>query len=669
MFEYFLIIIILLFLVSLFVYSRMRGNYDKTEHDKLIKQLRKDNNSNNNNLKKENYKMKYNLAKALLDRDRMLNTNGSFRGANDSICYNANKTKIDGCECHGSCKTCGYDGNPVGFDKCLTCANNSEVNKLYTNNAGWCNVTSAGSTAGSSAGSTTGSTAGSSAGSTTGSTAGAASSVTAAAVNAAMAQNAAATANAASSNQQSSQNYSNCHSSYIFNGGATMKYPFIFHGKNNTINCSQRNNEEQRFAGETNDKYDGNITVNCIDGKVTQTGNCYVEGATQNEDTTEFEYDDANAAKKIFVKRSDGTWYEATPTEGFSNKNPTKSVMNFFGFFKKYLYEGLENNSSREIGWTPHEDVEVNLKSFGSTTKITIPTWKIADPKDNDKIIKNPYGSKYIAYYNPYGKHDWTKWQIYKDIKKRLSEDEYPLPESIEKTLQIGKHDPGRNNESEAAYTIRLNVNTILSLLIYSIENNIALKFGLDIDNEIIVEKSEKENGDLFYCSLIDGIIAFCNNTNDKCVNNDDYIWLNDLYNRILQSINNGPNNTFSKINKPWESVPISLALSNDDYNKKISWEYDGKHQYMNDGNFFENVGTNREDVKNKLLSFFSKASLETIEIAYLQVIKNNNDYKQQNEYELQRGEESIRNDMELQTDFNNPNIELTDGGRGKKLI
>ena len=89
----------------------------------------------------------------------------------------------------------------------------------------------------------------------------------------------------------------------------------------------------------------------------------------------------------------------------------------------------------------------------------------------------------------------------------------------------------------------------------------------------------------------------------------------------------------------------------------------------MNDGNFFENVGTNREDVKNKLLSFFSKASLETIEIAYLQVIKNNNDYKQQNEYELQRGEESIRNDMELQTDFNNPNIELTDGGRGKKLI
>lgn len=56
----------------------------------------------------------------------------------DSVCYKNKDTKIDNCECHPSCKTCGYSDNPIGMNQCLVCKNGTEVNKLYENGAGWC---------------------------------------------------------------------------------------------------------------------------------------------------------------------------------------------------------------------------------------------------------------------------------------------------------------------------------------------------------------------------------------------------------------------------------------------------------------------------------------------------------------------------------------------------
>jgi len=136
MFEIFLIIIILLFLASLFLYIRMRKNYDNTEKDLKKKQRKKEGRLDDGGT----YKMKDHLALALLEREKILNTNGLLPGANSSMCYGIDGKNIKGCKCHPTCKTCGYGKDPKGMNQCLTCINGSDVNSLYTNGAGWCSI-------------------------------------------------------------------------------------------------------------------------------------------------------------------------------------------------------------------------------------------------------------------------------------------------------------------------------------------------------------------------------------------------------------------------------------------------------------------------------------------------------------------------------------------------
>ncbi len=68
-----------------------------------------------------------------------LNTTYNTLGSNTkSLCYDKNKKIIKDCKCHPSCKTCGYSDKPIGMNQCLKCKNNTSVNQLYSNGAGWC---------------------------------------------------------------------------------------------------------------------------------------------------------------------------------------------------------------------------------------------------------------------------------------------------------------------------------------------------------------------------------------------------------------------------------------------------------------------------------------------------------------------------------------------------
>ena len=136
MLKYFIAFLVIVFLVSLIIFARMKKKNDEFSYKKML--IHKEN-------KKKNYEgrtneMKDHLALALLERERLLNTNGKLPGANDSICYGLDGKKIKGCKCHPTCKTCGYGKNPVGMNQCLTCINGSDVNSLYTNGAGWCSI-------------------------------------------------------------------------------------------------------------------------------------------------------------------------------------------------------------------------------------------------------------------------------------------------------------------------------------------------------------------------------------------------------------------------------------------------------------------------------------------------------------------------------------------------
>mmetsp|Transcript_58733 Transcript_58733/g.108365 ORF Transcript_58733/g.108365 Transcript_58733/m.108365 type:complete len:666 (-) Transcript_58733:11-2008(-) len=53
-------------------------------------------------------------------------------------CYNRFGVHIKGCECHPTCLTCGYDWQPTRSTDCLTCRDGSLVNTLSSEGSGWC---------------------------------------------------------------------------------------------------------------------------------------------------------------------------------------------------------------------------------------------------------------------------------------------------------------------------------------------------------------------------------------------------------------------------------------------------------------------------------------------------------------------------------------------------
>jgi len=53
-------------------------------------------------------------------------------------CYNRQGVHIKGCQCHPTCMTCGYDWQPTSSTDCLTCRDGTLVNKLSGDGSGWC---------------------------------------------------------------------------------------------------------------------------------------------------------------------------------------------------------------------------------------------------------------------------------------------------------------------------------------------------------------------------------------------------------------------------------------------------------------------------------------------------------------------------------------------------
>ena len=136
MFGYFIIFLIICFLISLFFYFKLKKQDDEFSHKKMLIHTDED-----KKLKTGKFnEMKDHLALALLEREKILNTNGLLPGSNNSICYGLDGKKIKGCKCHPTCKTCGYGKDPKGMNQCLTCINGSDVNSLYNNGAGWCSI-------------------------------------------------------------------------------------------------------------------------------------------------------------------------------------------------------------------------------------------------------------------------------------------------------------------------------------------------------------------------------------------------------------------------------------------------------------------------------------------------------------------------------------------------
>lgn len=136
MFGYFIIFIIICFLISLFFYFKLKKQDDEFSYKKMLIHTDED-----KKLKTGKFnEMKDHLALALLEREKILNTNGLLPGSNNSICYGLDGKKIKGCKCHPTCKTCGYGKDPKGMNQCLTCINGSDVNSLYNNGAGWCSI-------------------------------------------------------------------------------------------------------------------------------------------------------------------------------------------------------------------------------------------------------------------------------------------------------------------------------------------------------------------------------------------------------------------------------------------------------------------------------------------------------------------------------------------------
>jgi len=122
--------------MSLFFYFRLKKQDDEFSYKKM---LIHSSDEKKLNIGKTN-EMRDHLTLALLEREKILNTNGLLPGSNNSICYGLDGKKIKGCKCHPTCKTCGYGKDPKGMNQCLTCINGSDVNSLYNNGAGWCSI-------------------------------------------------------------------------------------------------------------------------------------------------------------------------------------------------------------------------------------------------------------------------------------------------------------------------------------------------------------------------------------------------------------------------------------------------------------------------------------------------------------------------------------------------
>ena len=59
-------------------------------------------------------------------------------GLADEGCYTDPWTSVPGCTCHASCKACGYTDSPTGAADCITCADGSVVQAVYSDGTGRC---------------------------------------------------------------------------------------------------------------------------------------------------------------------------------------------------------------------------------------------------------------------------------------------------------------------------------------------------------------------------------------------------------------------------------------------------------------------------------------------------------------------------------------------------
>lgn len=129
MFGLFLFIIFVIIVIVGFTYLINKKNNDTDNF--LINEL--------NSLKKFKKKALTHLNNSFLEID-FLNNKYKYLGSesSNSVCYKDKDTVAKNCQCHPSCKTCGYSDNPIGMNQCLSCKNGTDVNQLYENGAGWC---------------------------------------------------------------------------------------------------------------------------------------------------------------------------------------------------------------------------------------------------------------------------------------------------------------------------------------------------------------------------------------------------------------------------------------------------------------------------------------------------------------------------------------------------
>jgi hypothetical protein len=59
-------------------------------------------------------------------------------GDDDYGCYDENEDPILGCECHSSCKTCGFYDDPAFNDDCITCWYGDDLTAVYDDGTGTC---------------------------------------------------------------------------------------------------------------------------------------------------------------------------------------------------------------------------------------------------------------------------------------------------------------------------------------------------------------------------------------------------------------------------------------------------------------------------------------------------------------------------------------------------
>ena len=121
------ILVIIILLAGVIYYVSVRNN---DMNDKYVNSLTK-----YDNFKKNAFG---HITNSLKEIDYLNRKSGSLGSNKDSTCYRSKDNKIEDCECHDSCSTCGYSNSPTGINQCLTCKNGNDVNSLYNNGAGWC---------------------------------------------------------------------------------------------------------------------------------------------------------------------------------------------------------------------------------------------------------------------------------------------------------------------------------------------------------------------------------------------------------------------------------------------------------------------------------------------------------------------------------------------------